>query len=186
MRFPLDKKVEISADPESFRGLDLKNETQIPIGRLHPGAFAVERRHHIHEGVDIYGLEGDPVLAMQAGVVTGIQPFTGPSAGFDWWLDTQCVVIENAEGVLIYGELTPKQGLVPGMRVEEGQLLGYLATVLKHDKGRPMNMLHLERYIPGVRESCGVWRKGESRPYGLLDPTGLLLKAAGLGPVSGD
>jgi murein DD-endopeptidase MepM/ murein hydrolase activator NlpD len=184
VRFPLDKKVEISADPESFRGLDLKTATQIPVGRLHPGAFGVERRHHTHEGVDIYGLEGDPVFAMQAGIVTGIQPFTGPSAGFDWWLDTQCVVVENDSGVLIYGELTSEPGLTPGMRVEEGQLLGYLSTVLKHDKGRPMNMLHLERYVSGVRESCGVWGKGADRPYGLLDPTDLLLESAGFGPVS--
>ena len=180
MCFPLDKKVKISWEPESFRKIDLAFESEIPVGTAHPGAFGVVRRNHVHEGVDLYGLEGDKVIAMQDGIITGIHPFTGPLAGSEWWHDTECVVVENAEGVLIYGELCPASGLEAGQAVTEGQVLGYLATVLRHDKGRPMNMLHLERYVSGVKVSCGIWEKGAGRPYGLLDPTELLLQAAGL------
>jgi hypothetical protein len=180
MRFPLNKKVKISRDSESFRKIDLHVCTEIPCGPDHPGAFGFVRRNHVHEGVDLYGLAGDEVRAMQAGVVAGVYPFTGPSAGFDWWLDTECVVVENERGVLIYGELNARPDLKTGQHVTEGALLGCIATVLKKDKGRPMNMLHLERYEPGVRMSCGVWPKDAPRPYGLLDPTGWLLEAAGL------
>jgi hypothetical protein len=180
MWFPLSKKVEISLDSESFRKIDLREYTEIPCGASHPGAFGFARRNHIHEGVDLYGLAGDEVRAMQLGIVTGVYPFTGPSAGFDWWLDTECVVVENEQGVLVYGELDAVPALKAGQPVAEGALLGHLATVLKHDKGRPMNMLHLERYEPGVKMSCGVWPKDSPRPPGLLDPTEWLLAAAGL------
>lgn len=177
MRFPLNKNADVSADATSFAALDLTISTEIPVGATHPGAFAVERRHHVHEGVDLYALENDPVFAMEAGVVVSKGPFTGPAAGFPWWLDTEFVMVEGASGVLCYGEIRVNPSLALGEELREGDLLGWVATVLAMDKGRPRNMLHIERYSAGVRESCGVWEKNSPKPTALLDPTPLLLQA---------
>jgi hypothetical protein len=185
MKFPLNKKVRTSQDSESFRRIDLARETEIPVGKHHPGAFGVERRNHVHEGVDLYAQAGDAVYAMMDGVVVDVQPFTGPSAGSPWWQDTDGVVIEHTSCVLIYGELRPAAGIIPGVLVREGDILGYVTTVLSEDKGRPMNMLHLERYVSGVTTSCGIWPKGSPRPFGLEDPTDLLLNAARTCPITG-
>lgn len=173
--FPLHKKAHLTDDPLSFQTLDLRTHTEIP-GRGHPGAFGAIRKHHIHEGVDLYALEGDEVFAMEAGVIVSLGAFTGPSAGTPWWLDTQFVMVQSASQVLCYGEISLASGLSVGASIEEGQLLGTIATVLRNDKGRPRNMLHMERYVSGVRASCGLWPLHTPCPLGLLDPTPILLR----------
>lgn len=178
MQFPLKKSAKPTWDSESFVSLNLRFETEIPVGNSHPGAFAFERRNHVHEGVDLYALEGDEVFAMEPGIVVSLGPFTGPAAGFPWWADTDFIMIEGASGVLCYGEIAVNKSLSVGDVVEEGALLGTIATVLVKDKGRPRNMLHLEYYEKGIKASCGVWAKGTPRPEGLRDPTALLLVAA--------
>lgn len=179
--FPLLKApVSITADSESFRTVDFRIATEIPVD-AHVGAFATVRRHHVHEGVDLYACDQDPVLAMEGGSVVMVGPFTGPKAGFPWWLDTDVVMVEGEHGVLAYGEILAGAWTV-GDRVQAGDELGRISPVLRHDKGRPRFMLHVERYTPGIRASCGVWPLGQPRPNGLLDPTPLLLAAAGLAP----
>lgn len=178
MRFPLNKSWRTTTQSESFKKIDLAVETEIPLGNAHPGAFGVERRHHTHEGVDLYAQQGDAVFSMEAGVIVTIEPFTGPAAGFPWWLDTECVMVEGISGVLCYGELKANSNLRVGQYIQEGTLIGALATVLMSDKGRPRNMLHLEYYEKGAKASCGVWPKDTPRPSGLLDPTPLLLETA--------
>ncbi len=36
---------------------------------------------------------------MEAGVVVGVEDFTGPAAGSPWWLPTKAVLVEGASGV---------------------------------------------------------------------------------------
>lgn len=134
----------------------------------HPGAFGARRRHHTHEGVDLYAPPGTQVSAVEAGTVVRIESFTGPAAQTPWWLDTQAVFIEGASGVVVYGELLPLPGLAEGQVLEAGEGVGTLVPVLRQDKGRPMTMLHLELHKRGTR-SAPAWEG--ARPPSLEDPT---------------
>lgn len=82
---------------------------------------------------------------------------------------------DGEDGVWLYGEIEPSPLIKPGIAVLEGERLGSVKQVLRNDKGRPMSMLHMERYAPGTREYVQQWHLGDdSRPEGLLDPTELL------------
>lgn len=177
LRMPLAKVAHPTRDALSFTERDFATETEIPLAS-HPGAFGVVRANHVHEGVDLYGQPGDTVFAMEAGVVVARRAFTGTAAGSPWWGDTECVLVEGASGVLNYGEVAPRANLEPGTRVEAGEPLGTLVTVLLKDKGRPRTMLHLERYVAGTREPVREWPLGAEQPPALRDPSALLLQAA--------
>jgi len=148
---------------------------EIPVGE-HAGAFGVERKMHIHEGVDLYTKKYEVVRAMEDGEVVARQYFTGQHVDSPWWNDTYCVMVEGASGVINYGEILPR-GLVIGQKVTRGQEIGIIETVLKKDKGLPMNMLHLERYVSGTTEPLKEWSLGMSQPTQLLNPTTLLFNA---------
>jgi hypothetical protein len=144
----------------------------------HPGAFGVVRKNHIHEGIDLYCEPGTPVKAIEDGTVVGIYNFTGERAGSPWWNDTCCVMIEGASGVINYGELDDDIDIIlPGVgaQVKCGDVIGHVKTVLKHDKGLPMTMLHLERYVTGTKEPIKEWTLGTPQPKQLLNPTILIL-----------
>lgn len=152
--------------PEGFTGLPLPP---------HPGAFGVQRRNHVHEGVDLYCAQGEPVFAVEEGKVVSVAPFTGSIAGSPWWLDTWAVMVEGASGVLLYGEIVPESGLALGEDIFPGQVVGHVTRVLRNPKGRPDTMLHLELHVPGTREAF-EWLN--ERPVSLLDPTPFLLEVA--------
>lgn len=181
LAFPLEGKTPVKDfESEGFRRFDLSTQCPIPLpGQGHPGAFAHRRRHHIHEGVDLYGQEGDWAVALFDGEVVFNGPFTGPAAGLPQWLDTSAVAIEGPLGVMFHGEIDALP-LPLGARVKAGDRLGKLARVLRNDKGRPLHMLHLEFYERGARQSIGVWPLDAPPPAGLLDPTALILASAGL------
>lgn len=147
---------------------------QVPVGPL-PGAFGVKRKHDIHTGVDLYAPEGTPVFPMEEGTIVAIiHDFTGEWAGSPWWNDTGAVMVEDGSGVWLYGEIRPSEMLKVGMKVDVGDTLGYVQTVLKVDKGAPMSMLHLERYTRGSRVPISVWPLDTPKPDKLIDPTGML------------
>ncbi len=176
--FPFDqKKVGISADSDSFQDIDLSTECLIPIDG-HLGAFGTQRKHHRHEGVDLYCNPGESVHAVESGVVVNILPFTGPSAGSEWWNDTKAVMVEGESGVVCYGEIEPRQGLEIGSKVSAGEEIGVVVQVLKHNKGRPMSMLHLELYEHGTTAPV-EWGPNlfGKIPEHLLNPTPTLLEA---------
>lgn len=138
------------------------------------GFFGAVRKYDIHTGIDLYTLDGAEVYALRGGVVVNIEVFTGPSAGSDWWEDTSAILVEDAEGVILYGELTPVEGLGVGDIVSPGQLIGFVKRVLRVDKGKnPTSMLHLEYYTLGTRNSVW-WKKGEQMPDNLRNPIELL------------
>jgi hypothetical protein len=134
----------------------------------HPGAFGVRRRHHTHEGVDLYAPAGTPVMPVEPGRVVVIEPFTGPKANTPWWHDTDAIFVEGDSGVVVYGELRPAPGINVGQWVTPGLILGHLTPVLREDKGRPMTMLHLELHAPGTR-AAPAWET--ERPATVQDPT---------------
>lgn len=178
LEFPLSQNVRRTVDAMSWKGTDFTLATEIPLLGRHPGAFGVERKHHRHEGVDLYAAERSAVAAMEAGTVVAIERFTGPEAGSPWWLPTDCVMVAGESGVLNYGEIKPARALSVGDRVEAGEVLGQVATVLREDKGRPRSMLHFERYVHGTTKPIASWPLDATQPPQLLDPTGLLLRAA--------
>ena len=64
-----------------------------------------------------------------------------------------------------------------GDTVRPGQLIGRVVRVLKVDKGRPMDMLHLELRAASHPDALTLfdWAKDLPRPDWLLDPTPHLL-----------
>lgn len=171
--FPLNKKVFITDNSDSFKNRDLSKETEIPIG-THCGAFGVKRRFDTHTGIDLYCQDGDDVFAIEDGIVVLIEDFTGASANSEWWNNTQAVHIEGESGVIVYGEIEPNEELSEGLIVKSGQEIGKVRQVLKQDKGRPMSMLHIELYKHGSRQSC-IWENDKAQNDCLLDPTELLI-----------
>lgn len=149
----------------------------VPEGPDHPGAFGARRKHDVHTGVDLYCPDGEPVYAICTGtVVRVIEDFTGPGAGSPWWNKTGAVMVEDVMGVFLYGEINVDLGIAVGERIRPGRLLGTVAQVLKKDKGRPMSMLHVERYSHDTTEPCAWWDLDHlGVPDRLRDPTQLLL-----------
>lgn len=149
------------------------HQTQLPLAP-HPGGFGVKRKHHTHEGVDLYCPEDTPVQAVEEGIVVGVMPFTGVMADppSPWWRDTSCVLVEGATGVVVYGEISSV--VAERYRVRQGELLGYVKRVLVKDKGFPMSMLHLELHTHGTRYAYD-WN--DEKPESLRDPTPFLLQA---------
>jgi len=139
----------------------------------------MQRTHDIHTGIDLPVPVGTPVLAIEAGTVVWVGPFTGPDAGCPWWLPTDCVLVEGETGVFLYGEI--ETTCERGQHVEEGEVLGCVLRVLRHDKGMPTSMLHLELYAAGYRDGGEVWKIGEPCPTMLRNPTELIVKIAAEG-----
>lgn len=176
MFFPLKNlKVKLSTSVNSWKNLDFNIETELPVSIDHPGSYLYERKNHIHEGIDLYCNDGQEVVSVYDGVVTNIIPFTGEIVNTPWWNNTYAVVIEHNDYVLIYGEIIPTENLVIGQNVSAGQLIGKVTTVLKKDKGRPMNMLHLEMYKKGTTNSVGIIKDYNSIPDNILNPITILL-----------
>lgn len=177
MIFPLKKKrVNFNNSKEMF--LNSYNiETEIPL-HPHPGSFGIVRKKHIHEGIDLYCENGDTVFSMCDGRVVGIYQFTGKKVGSEWWNDTFNILIETIHGVMNYGEIIVKDNIKVGDYIKEGDELGFVTTVLKKNKGRPMNMLHFELYSLGTQRHIDSWDLDMQKPENLLNPTNLLINVA--------
>lgn len=120
-----------------------------------------------HVGIDIYGDPGDDVIAMENGMIVGIQGFLGP---------TKAMLVEGESGlVVLYGEITDqswtKLGLKKGSFVEKGQKI---ATVGLNDAGG--GMLHLETYKKGTKQNI-QWKQSVKPDSRILNPTKYLLLA---------
>ena len=172
---PLPYALIPTTDPLSFQRMP-RMATGLPLG-AHPGAFGVQRKHHTHEGVDLYAPQGTPVSTVEPGEVVAVRLFTGPALGHEWWLPTYGVWVAGPSGVVLYGEVAPH--VKPGQKVAAGEILGVVTRVLKKDKGRPMSMLHLELRVPGNTDDI-EWLDHANRPAALLDPTPFLLECVSL------
>jgi hypothetical protein len=174
--FPLDMNYKgKTIDSYSFLDLNLDNEVEIPVFP-HVGAFGVRRRYDHHCGVDLYAPIDTPVYAVEDGEIVDICPFTGPSAGYDFWLDTEAVYVRGESGVVVYGEIEVERNLKIGDKILQKQYLGKVKRVIIKDKGRPTSMLHIELHHKD-HTHCGNWHRGSEKPFGKLDPTHLLIKS---------
>lgn len=175
MKFPINKKnISLSTSPKGFLE-DYSTNTEIPL-IPHPGSFGVTRKNHIHEGIDLYCNNGEEVIAIEDGIIVNISAFTGEIAGSPWWNNTYCILVEGKTGVFNYGELIPNENLKIGMKIQEGEIIGHITTVLKEDKGRPMNMLHLELYTHGTKNHLNEWSLNTPQIENLLNPTQYLIE----------
>ena len=159
---------------KDFSFLDLKDEeVEIPFGPEHPGAFGIQRKHHKHEGIDLYCKENDVVLSLTNGKVIDIGKFTGASVGSDWWNETEYIAIEYKNYVIVYGELIVNSNIKINDIVSKEQELGRITPILKQNKNnRPINMLHLELYDKEHYTEPKEWI--DIKPKGLLNPIILL------------
>lgn len=178
MTWPL-KKENISFNNTTSFLSSYKHNIEIPIHN-HPGSFGFIRKNHIHEGIDLYAEEGDEVFCIFSGVVVNILPFTGTIAGSSWWNNTYCVLIESENEVLNYGEIIPSNQLSIGQNVCSGDSIGFITPVLIKNKGRPMNMLHLECYDKGTKEPIKEWSLNTPKPSHLKDPTTIIKKLSNM------
>lgn len=142
----------------------------------HAGSFGAVRKFDIHCGVDLYCDLNQEVVAVEDGVVVALDIFTGVLAGSPWWNETYAVYVEGESGVVVYGEIKPTEKMTPGCKVKRGDLIGNVITVLRKDKGLPMNMLHLELHKKGTR-TWQWWNLESPKPDTLIDPT-IYLKMA--------
>jgi phosphopantothenoylcysteine decarboxylase len=144
----------------------------------HPGAFATQRKHEKHTGVDLYCADGTRVIAVESGRLVGIEHFTGEWDNTPWWNNTDCILIEGATGVVCYGEIEVSPFVQVGSKIEKGQFIGNVKRVLKEGKertdipGHSTSMLHMELYPHGtVKASNGF------DPHVLHDVMPFLLEA---------
>lgn len=176
--FPLANKrkyIGTTDDSFSFLDFDWKLDTEIPIGS-HVGAFGARRRHDIHKGIDLYAEVGEPVFAVEDGVVVDICPFTGEVAGFPWWENTYGVYVEGKSGIVVYGEIQPSEYIKVGDKITTSKCVGTVLRVLKKDNGRPLSMLHIELHKHD-HVHTGQWGIGQPKPEGVLDLTSLLIRS---------
>ncbi len=148
----------------------------------HPGAFKAQRKNSTHTGIDIYVDAGEKVVPVEDGKVVAVEPFTGPKDNSPWWLDTDCVLVEGASGVICYGEIKPIVKV--GQSVKRAYtVIGTVLRVIPPDRpqhpelqGWKPSMLHMEWYPHGYYKPSDGY--GNSFTY-LQDPTQLLIDSTG-------
>lgn len=137
------------------------------------GRFGAIRKYDIHTGFDLHIEDGSPVFAIETGRVVSVMNFTGPEVGSPWWLPTKSIMIESRIGVFLYGEVIPKVSV--GDLIEAGTEIANVSRVLRHDKGLPTSMLHIELYDHGINKWCDGWGHGKEQPKGLLNPEPVII-----------
>lgn len=142
--------------------------TVVEAGRCFGASRDAGNRHHV--GVDIFGQEGDPIVACEAGTIVNFYHF---------YRGTFALFVQNDSGLVInYGEVArdslARLGLGVGDHVAAGAPLAYVG------KMRESAMLHFEMYTHGIHLNKR-WKTGSARPEGLLDPTQYLVRLAAEG-----
>lgn len=155
--------------------LPLKCKIELP-GAGDPGSFGAIRRFDVHTGVDLYCDDGEPVYAMEDGIIVNYGPFTGMGAGSEWWEDTDYICLKGKSGKILYGEITLHKGVLSKTNIKKGELIGWVKRVLRKDKGLPMTMLHIELYDDMYAGTGEVWELEQPKPKHLMDVTELLAR----------
>jgi len=136
--------------------------------------------------MDIHAPAGSDVVAVEAGEVVKVAPFTSPQA-LPYWNETFYVLIRHDSGHFCkYAELGTT-AVLPGEPVEAGQIIGQVGMVLndraigadaplyirKLKEAGLGSMLHLEVYRAMPTQPphyLGGNLLGAPRPADLLDP----------------
>lgn len=148
----------------------------------HPGAFKSKRKNSTHTGIDLYVDERTLIKPVEDGIVVTVEPFTGPKDNSPWWLDTDCVLVEGASGVVCYGEIEPLVKV--GDKVCKGiTAIGKVKRVIPPDKpqhpeivGWRPSMLHIELYPHNIYKPSNGYEQDKNI---LIDPTSYLIDSKG-------
>ena len=140
----------------------------------HPGSFGMDRRHHVHTGVDLYTEKDQQVHAVEDGIIIDKGQFTGAAMGSPWWNDTWYIYVEGESGIVCYGEI---QGCPEIAKVKRGEVIAWVTPVLKNGSKPEIpfhspSMLHIELYVHGFTVGQEKeWLLGAPQPSYLIDPT---------------
>lgn len=118
-----------------------------------------------HVGIDLYGNPGDPVLAMEDGVIANTYPF---------FHGTDALILQCNTGLVInYGEVKSNSwkefGLAKGSKVRKGQPIARVGQMTGGS-----HMCHFETYMPKVTRNIRYFG-GDTKE--ILNPTYYLLLA---------
>ena len=141
------------------------------------GGFGSRRSFYHHPGIDLYCKNEEKIYAIEDGIITNIECFTGVDATptSPWWNNTWSIMIEGNFGVLGYCELKPLPHIKIGNKISEGEVIATIVPVLKKDKGNGCTMLHLESYELNTTDHV-TWLLDTPKPKELLNPRSLLEK----------
>jgi murein DD-endopeptidase MepM/ murein hydrolase activator NlpD len=147
-------------------------------GRDHglPGRrFLADRPGRHHVGVDLYGNEGDPIVACESGVIVACYDFLKVQDGA--LPSLQALLIQGDSGLVInYGEIRHgsmgANGRKTGDRVAAGDVIAQVGMTTSSGP-----MCHFETYQRGTTANKR-WMASTSTPPGLYNPTALLLHLA--------
>lgn len=173
---PSDKKMRVSY--EDVRGLfHGRWGRHLGASRTSTNEETGETYKRVHVGVDLFAEPGDPVLALEDGVVLATLPY---------YKKTGALYVLNDSGIIVnYGEIAMNSwrkhgitsGIETGQRIKAGQTI---ANVGVSSDGS--HMLHVETFAPDttvdqIRQGEMRWIKGDPPPEGVLDPTRYLVRA---------
>ena len=115
----------------------------------------------LHKGIDIDAVEGDPVVATEAGRVILVQGWDGPG--------TRGVLVQTYGGpMLVYGALDPVGLPQVGTVLQRGEPIGRIGV---YPGGS--TMLHFETYRAGTTIRP-AWRYGTPQPETVVNPNSYL------------
>ena len=120
-----------------------------------------------HQGIDLYAPFEAPVVALEDGVVTAVQGWSG-SGTKGLWVDHP-----EAGFTALYGAVKPGSYPAVGTKVKRGE---QIATIGKYPKGS--TMLHIEAWALGTVKPRPTWKSGDP-PASNIDITSYLEAAKG-------
>lgn len=134
-------------------------------GAPRPSSKSPERHH---QGVDLYAPVGAKVYAMEDGIISGSQGWSGPKTKGLW------VESPDTGIAILYGAVAPGSYKSKGTKVKRGEVI---ATIGEYPQGS--SMAHIEIWdktrIPRPR-----WNWNAARPAGNYDPAEYLARAMGV------
>ena len=127
-----------------------------------PDTFAASRVDHAHNALDILAPRGTPVVAADDGTI--LRMSSNPSGGITiYQLD------DGGQFVYYYAHLDHyRPGLKEGMRVVQGDVIGYVGTT----GNAPPNIPHLHFQLMRYREDGRYWDGTPIDPHAFLVRTG--------------
>ena len=159
----------ITTDPQKFE-VNYKATDGTDVGTRTGRQFLATRNSGLrwHVGLDLFGRDGDKVVACEDGKIVSYYGFYMTSAGEQ----SYALFIEHEDFVINYGEVKPgaqgEFGWKVGDMVKAGDVVARVSTT---------NMIHFETYRRGTG-SNQRWMVGGTRPPDLLNPTLYLLNLA--------
>ena len=157
-------RVDSASSATPLQLADLRATLDVPVQgimRSHlRDTYAEPRGDHVHEALDILAARGTPVLSATAGRL--LRLFDSEAGGLMVYATDA-----SERFILLYGHLDRyADGLNDGMRLERGQVIGYVGTTGNAPAGTPHLHFGILRGDPDVSWALGA----PVNPYPLLVP----------------